>query len=126
MKEARFWAPTYYGTQNEMAGADTVRPEFGEPDVPLLVRTAAGLRILLGSHDYYGPAPDIQIERRPHGWAIFLHPVGLSDASGCVCFLDDGRSYLVPELEIGPTPAIRCIESFDELPELDRPDTGNR
>jgi len=109
-----------------MPGAVAARPEFGDPDVPLLVRSAAGLRIVLGSHDHYGDAPDIQVERRPHGWAIFLHPVGLSEASGYVYFLDDGRSYLVAEADVGPTVPIRCIRSVEEIPELDRPDAGER
>ena len=43
------------------------------------------------------PMPDIQIKRRRNGWMLFLHPVGGSDPSGYVFFLDDGRSLVVKQ-----------------------------
>ena len=40
----------------------------------------------------------VQVERRPNGWAIFLHPIGGGDPSGYVYFLDDGRSFVLPRI----------------------------
>lgn len=125
MEETRFRVPTYYGVQNERRGTPHGQPEFGGPLVRVVVRPAGGLRIVLGSHNLWdGNAADIQIERRPNGWALFLHPAGSGDASGFVCFLDHGRSYVVPEQGGGPTPPIEVIDSTDVIPELDRPTGG--
>jgi hypothetical protein len=66
--------------------------------------------------------PDIQIERHPNGWKIFLHPLGGSDASGFVYFVDDGRSYLLREFGCGPTPQIRVLEPGSCLREFDGAD----
>jgi hypothetical protein len=87
--------PTYNGKWlEELPGLR----DFDEPEVPVLVMPADGVRIVLGSHDYHDfEKPDIQIERRHNGWMIFLHPVGGGDPSGCVVFLDDGRSFVSPE-----------------------------
>jgi hypothetical protein len=87
--------PTYNGKWlEEYRGLQ----DFDEPEVPVLVTPAEGLRIVLGTHDYHDfEKPDIQIERRHNGWMIFLHPVGGSDPSGFVVFLDDGRSFVAPE-----------------------------
>jgi hypothetical protein len=95
------------------------KAEFDDSRTPVVVREADGVRIVLGSHDYWDPAkPDIQIERRHKGWAIFLHPVGGSDPSGYVYFFDDGRSFVVAERG-GATPAIRCRRSCDFVAEID-------
>ena len=66
--------------------------------------------------------PDIQIERRPRGWAIFLHPLGGGDASGLVYFLDDGRSYIVPDGLANDE--IRFVQFTEEVPLIDDPPTG--
>jgi hypothetical protein len=88
----------------------------------VLIREADGVRIVLGTHDYEDyEKPDIYIERRPNGWAIFLHPLGGSDPSGFVYFLDDGRSFLAKEFGLGPTPAIEVLEADHKLRELDCP-----
>src|SRR5207253_4915079 len=97
MAELTLHAPTYNCGEYATDPAAEVKPEFGEPYVPIVIRSADGVRIVLGSHDYFdGDAADIQIERRPGGWAIFLHPWGGGDPSGYVYFLDDGRSFVVP------------------------------
>lgn len=115
MKDLRLSVPTYYGH----AATRTTRelPEFGEPLVPVLVRRAEGVRIVLGSHDYEDMnSPDIQVERRPKGWAIFLHPFPGGDPSGYVYFVDDGRSFVIPEREMCGIRAIRCLDAGDEIP----------
>lgn len=113
MPEMRIHVPTYYGSSNRP------EPEFGDPYVPVVVRPAEGLRVVLGSHDYWHQdSPDIQVERRPNGWAIFLHPVGAGDLCGCVYYLDDGRSFLLPEREFA-TPTISVLSPDDELREID-------
>jgi hypothetical protein len=90
--------------------------------VPLLVSEADGVRIILGTDDPNDfEKPDIQIERRPGGWSIFLHPVGGGDPSGFVYFLDDGRSYVVRENDFGTTPIIQVRNSVEEFPQLDNP-----
>jgi hypothetical protein len=96
-------------------------PDFGAPYVPLLVRSSSsGVRVVLGSHDYWEmTAPDVQIERRPGGWVIFLHPMGGGDPSGYVCFLDDGRSFVVQEPDLGTTPPVMVVEGDDIRAELD-------
>jgi hypothetical protein len=120
MSEMKIHVPTYnHGALVQGAKTDG-KPEFGDPYVPLVIRRADGVRILLGSHDYYDPSkPDIQIERRPHGWVIFLHPVGGGDPSGHIYFLDDGRSFLVPERSLGTTPPINALEWDETVPEID-------
>lgn len=94
--------------------------DFYDPHVPVTIRDECGVRVVLGTADD-PDAPDIAIERRPGGWAIFLHPVGGSDASGYVYFLDDGRSFLAPETFGGPTPPIRVLPSHESPAEIDRP-----
>ena len=113
--ELRLLVPTYFGHRNCVLGVEE-NEEFDNPHVPVLVRPAEGVRIVLGTRDYEDyHAPDIQIERRPKGWAIFLHPSG-GDPSGYVYFLDDGRSFLVRELG---SDAIEVIDDFEVVPELD-------
>src|SRR5688572_19510281 len=107
MADLRIWVPTYFGEFLEHQKNPSTREEFDHPLVPVLAREAGGLRVVLGSHDLDDLSfPDILIERRPRGWAIFLHPLGGSDPSACVCFLDDGRSFLIPENDFGPTPVL--------------------
>jgi len=99
----------------------TYHPEndFTEPSVPVAIYNADGIKIILGTDDPNDTsAPDIQIERRHGGWAIFLHPLGGSDPAGYVYFLDDGRSFL--ELERpGATPELQIVDKTP--PELDAP-----
>jgi hypothetical protein len=121
MRELRLHVPTYNADAFVGDAAANTKPEFGEPYVPVLIRRADGVRILLGTHDYLDMhAPDIQVERRPSGWAIFLHPLGGGDPSGHIYLLDDGRSFVVPESNLGTTPPIQLLTWDATLAEVDR------
>lgn len=123
MPDLRFRVPTYHGDVTDST-ARAALPEFGDPAVPVVIRCASGVRVVLGSIDFSDmSAPDVLIERHPRGWAIFLHPAGGGDPSGAVYFLDDGRSFAVAEEGAHP---IRMAESTDELPELDSLAKPNR
>ena len=101
--------PTYVGHRPSCT-------DYAEPHVPLVAYEDRGLRIVLGSHDPDELKADVQIERRPNGWAIFLHPLGGRDPCALVYFHDNGRSWLTKELA-GPTPEL--IECDDLPPEID-------
>jgi hypothetical protein len=116
----RVRVPTYNAKLHSEEVERGEKPEFGDPEVPVLIRESAGIRIVLGSHDYEDmQKPDIQIERQPNGWAIFLHPAGGGDLSGCVYFHDDGRSFLQPECGLAPSEVIKMIEPFEPVPGFD-------
>jgi hypothetical protein len=111
---SRDWAPgclsvpTFYGHRESRTSDD---PDFAEPYVPVAVGEADGVRLMLGSDDSNDDEkPEIQIERRPHGWAIFLHPTAF-DSVANIYFLDDGRSFLLPEWNEQP------IETVSDIPE---------
>jgi hypothetical protein len=116
--ELRLLAPTYYGATSTENLPSPNTEEFDAPFVPVLAQSADGIRVVLGSHDWLAEAPDIAVERRSGGWLIFLHPAGGGDESGFIIFLDDGRSYLIPE-GTSFTERIELRRSFDEVPELD-------
>jgi hypothetical protein len=115
--------PTFYGNRDTIDGSPgslytgNVR-EFDEPKVPILMYESQGLRLVLGSdradaspHDEPNLSkPDIQIERRPNGWAIFLHPEAGCDPAGVVYFHDDGRSFLLKE-------RLSDLEFVDDTPD---------
>lgn len=108
LTELKLHVPTYYPDD---AG------EYGQPDVPVLVQEQDGLRIVLGSHataDY--KKPDISIERRRHGWAIFLHRTA-GDPCGVVYISDDGTAYLHKEWQVD----FKILESDDPIPPVDGP-----
>jgi len=120
LQELKLVVPTYNARcfANEVERGE--KQEFGEPFVHVLVREADGVRIVLGSHDFSdNDKPDIQIERQPNGWAIFLHPVGGGDPCGYAYFLDDGRSFLVKESCHVTTPPIHVLAPDERVPELD-------
>ena len=114
MDELELYVPTYYGDANAKNGSDG--EEYGDTSVKVLIQPYDGVRIVLGTHnpDEAGAA-DIQVERRAGGWAVFLHP-NSGDPCGSVFILDDGRSYVLPELY---PPCIQIIDSIEEIPELD-------
>lgn len=115
--EFKLTVPTYYGDFCPREVSEGMRRDFDGPEAPVVIREAEGVRIVLGTHDYDDcDRPDVQIERHPNGWMIFLHPLGGSDACACVFFVDDGRSFLVKEFDYGPTPAIQIIEPGDDGP----------
>ena len=107
----RMIVPTYLATR------DPNGPDCGEPQVPVLVGDAEGIRLLLGAEDWYDDEkPDVQIERRPHGWMIFVHP-NAGDAVGFLIMLDDGRTFFVHEYGADP----RMEELYEFPQELDHP-----
>ncbi|MCI0640762.1 MAG: hypothetical protein L0Y70_16945 [Gemmataceae bacterium] len=107
--------PTYVGAQPHEEKVDW--PDFAQPMVPVLVHEFEGVRVIMGSHDRINQdQPDLQIERRPHGWAIFIHPNG-GDPVACIYILDNGRTFLIPEKYTEPS-----LETVDDIPaELDAP-----
>ena len=107
--------PTYYG---DKAGEE--KQEFDAPWVPVVVRDSQGIRIVLGARLLGHTCADVQIERRANGWMIFLHPNGGSDPSGYVFFLDDGRSFLVPESDLSATPICRVAKWDEVIADVDR------
>jgi hypothetical protein len=121
-EEFKLTVPTYYGTAHCKQNVVDL-PDFDSPNVPVLIHEAEGVRIVLGTHDFNDmDKPDIQIERRPKGWAIFLHPVGGGDASGYVYFLDDGRSFLLKEDYWAGSNSIEVLRGHKEPPEIDELD----
>jgi hypothetical protein len=122
MKELKLYVPTYnanYFAQEVEIGR---KLEFGDPILPVIVREAEGVRVVLGTHHYWDTnTPDIQIERQPNAWVVFLHPAAGSDACGYVYFLDDGRNFLIKEHGVGATDAITVLEPGEHLPEIDGP-----
>lgn len=119
MEKLVLTVPTYYGAAQVNPKSFPDKEEFDEPRVPVLVRDADGVRVVLGTNNSQDvERPDVQIERRPNGWAIVLHPIGGGDACGFVYFLDDGRSFLVPEH--GPE-QIRVLNDIDQVPGVDAP-----
>jgi hypothetical protein len=122
MEEFKLLVPTYYGAAHCKQNV-TDLPDFEAPNVPMLIHEAEGVRIVLGTHDFNDrEKPDIQIERRPKGWAIFVHPVGGVDASGYVYFLDDGRSFLLRENSWAGSGSIEVLRRHEEPPEIDELD----
>lgn len=118
MEALKLMVPTYNGKW--LKGTDIKLADFDDPLVPVLVHQAEGVRIALGTHDHpNNEKPDIQIERRHNGWMIFLHPLGGSDASGYVVFLDDGRSFIVEGSCCGSTEPIEMVEYDEAIAELD-------
>lgn len=109
--------PTYMGHRNLISKPPITANDFTDANVPVLISPAEGIRVVLGTHDYHDNSkPDLQIERRPHGWAIFVHP----DAGDPVAVLyihDNGQTFLVPENYVG-----RPLQIVDDIPpELDMP-----
>jgi hypothetical protein len=94
METFAFELPTFYGDQS---AARDDGEEFASPGVPVLAVIGSGLRIILGTQDSDDcERPDVLIERRTNGWAMFIHPD--SDGPSAVIYLhDDGRTFCCPE-----------------------------
>ena len=119
MPELKIYAQTYYGNVPEEQTSARKLEEFDSPEVPIVIRPADGVRIVLGTHDFWDTNfPDIQIERRPGGWAVFIHAVPGDDPTGFVYILDDGRSYA--NIEYGSSLPLRFLEEEEFPPDLDR------
>lgn len=121
VQEFKLVVPTYNATYFADEVENGTKEEFGDPTVPVLIHEAEGVRVVLGTHDFNDlEKPDIQIERQPNGWMIFLHPLEGSDACAYVFFADDGRSFLMKEYDY-VTPAIQILEHGAEVPEINGP-----
>jgi len=119
MQELRLTVPTYNASLFPREVAAGLIPEFGEPTYPVLIREAEGVRVILGSHDFGDTdKPDVQIERQPNGWVVFLHPVGGLDPCGYVYLFDDGRSYLLMERAFPPEMEMRVLDADAWPPEF--------
>jgi hypothetical protein len=104
--------PTFFGHQENRA---LNQAEFDEPLVSVLIGEADGLRLILGTDDPEDDEkPDIHIERRPRGWAFFVHP-NAADPVAMIYLLDDGRTFVMPELYADP----RIEQVYDIPAELD-------
>ncbi len=122
MREMKLEVPTYNASYYSREVEREEMPDFGDPIWPVLIHESDGVRIALGTHDIKDTKkPDVQIERQPNGWVIFLHPLGGSDPCGYVYFLDDGRSILLKEHSYGPTPEIEVLDRGGRIPEIDGP-----
>lgn len=116
MQQLRLRVPTYNANLFPTQIGTGSMPEFGPPHIPVVIHPAEGIRIVLGSYDSAEwSRPEVQIERQPNGWVIFLRPVGGGDASGLVYLLEDGRSFVVPELG-GQTTPIRQLHPSESIP----------
>jgi hypothetical protein len=123
LKELKLVVPTYNASLFPIEVAQRSKPEFGKPYQAILIREAEGVRIVLGTHEYDDvDKPDVQIERQPNGWVVFLHPLGGGDPCGMVFFHDDGRSYLLKEMSGGSTPSIIVLEPGANVPAFHVPE----
>ena len=119
MRELGIIAPTYNAQSFPNEVELGLKPEYGPPYLPVLIRESEGVRLILGTYVANDlTKPDILIERQPNGWMIFLHPLPGSDPSGYIYFLDDGRSFLVPENGLGPTKPIEVLAHDEEVHEM--------
>ena len=120
MRELRLRVPTYnYQLHCREVDRGTM-PEFGGPLSAVVVYRDMGIRVVLGSFDRANMrSPDVQIERQPHGWVVFIHPLGGSDPSACVFMRDDGQSFVVPEYPCGPTPELVVLPPGSDVPGFD-------
>lgn len=85
--------PTYFGNADAFG-----KEEFDVPEVPVTLVNTAGARLILGTTNPQDmDFPDIQVERRPGGWCVFINLAG-GDSAGFVYMLDDGRVLFQPEL----------------------------
>lgn len=129
-EELPLTVPTYYGalpTDQEKGPNYTYggKQEWDDPQMPVLIHAAEGLRAVLGSHDRHDyTVPDVHIERRPHGWALFINSLGGSDTAAVVYIHDDGRSWLVKDRSPS-TPEMELAEDTPREIDYDNTETGS-
>ena len=120
MEKNVLMVPTYYGAAQVAPNFFPDNEEYDEPRVPVLIHDAEGVRLVLGARELQDlNKPDIQIERRPNGWAVFLRPVSSGDTGVYVFFLDDGRTFLVPDGH--SSEQIEVLEDCEDVPMIDDP-----
>ena len=121
MEEFKLFVPTYNATLFPDQVASGIVPDFGYPHVPVVIREADGVPELCWAlHDYNDlRCPDIQIERRPRGGPFSSIRSVEVTPGGYVYYVDDGRSFLLPENGIGPTPSIQIVNQPDNVPDMD-------
>ena len=52
MEQFEMLVPTYYGMMHAKADPHEDKEDFAEPIVPVLIRHAEGVRVVLGTHDF--------------------------------------------------------------------------
>jgi hypothetical protein len=115
--------PTYYGTAYADQDVLSDLPDYDHPNVPVVIHQGEAVRIVLGSRDVMDlEKPDVLIERRPKGWAIFLHPEAGGDPSGVVYFLDDGRSFVLREDKSDNPGCVQVLLGLHAPPDIDELD----
>jgi hypothetical protein len=122
MAELKLQVPTYNGNRfPEDVEAGRIK-EYGEPLVPVAIYEEAGLRVVMGTHEYDNDPrkPDIVIERQPAAWAIFLHP-DAGDESAYLYIHDNGHTYLVPEHYYPSVPPFSVVDRLRDIPGLCAP-----
>ena len=81
--------------------------EYGDPLQPIHLLQADGLLLILGDLDV---GPRLVIERRLHGWLIFIQPVVSGGEAGYLQMADDGRSCLCRDAYAGAVPKMMILE----------------
>ena len=120
MRELRLRVPTYNYQLHPGEVDQGTMPEFGPSLSAVVAYRDMGIRVVLGSSDRADlRSPDVQIERQPHGWAVFIHPLGGSDPAACVYMRDDGQSFIVPAYPYGPTPELVILPPGSDVPGFD-------
>ena len=117
MEELKLYAPTYYRGSPALKGCGKL--EFDDPASQCSFTPPMGFGLYWVVTSQWTEMPPTFRSSRPNGWAIFLQPVAGGDPCGYVYFIDDGRSYLVPESDFGSTPPIRVLHCNETVPEID-------
>ena len=110
--------PTYNGTTYPADVASGAKPEYTAPENPMTLAYDNGLRVVLGAVEASDMTkPDIQIERQPGRWVIFIHPEPGGDPVGYLHIYDNGRSVLQLERTFGGADGLVVLKPDDKLPE---------
>ena len=108
--------PTYNGTAFPDDVESGAKPEYTAPLTPVTLAYDNGLRLVLGGAGLDADKPDIQVERQPGKWVIFIHPESGCDPSGYLYIMDDGRSFVQLEHAFGKE-ALEVLQPGDKVPE---------